>query len=169
MDPDQPKKKYWKFVAGFLAMIFVAIAAIFVWQFYELKDAARAKAAAAQKVLEEMKRAELEFYQKQVSDTYGGKTPQDTLRLYIDAVEKGDYVLASKYFVIEKQGVELNRLKGINTDYFSKYIKVMEKAEPWRSSLEEKTFTMSAKTDAGPSIFIRFVKYPSGIWKIVEI
>lgn len=37
------------------------------------------------------------------ADTYGGRTPEETLQLFIDALKKGDIDLASKYFVIEKQ------------------------------------------------------------------
>ena len=36
-------------------------------------------------------------------DTYGTATPEGTLKLFIEAFEKGDADLASKYFVIEKQ------------------------------------------------------------------
>ena len=36
------------------------------------------------------------------ADTYGGATPEETLRLFVEALEKRDYVLASKYFVAEE-------------------------------------------------------------------
>lgn len=35
------------------------------------------------------------------NDTYGGKTPQETLSMFISALEKGDVDLASKYFDLE--------------------------------------------------------------------
>lgn len=35
------------------------------------------------------------------NDTYGGKTPEETLALFISALENGDIDLASKYFVLE--------------------------------------------------------------------
>ncbi len=38
------------------------------------------------------------------NDRYGGATPQKTLELFIEALEAKDYELASKYFVVEKQG-----------------------------------------------------------------
>lgn len=44
-------------------------------------------------------------------DTYGGKTPEETWSLFLDALKKKDVELASKYFVPEKQGSELNFLK----------------------------------------------------------
>ncbi len=37
-------------------------------------------------------------------DTYGGKTPEETWAMFLEALKKGDVELASKYFVVEKQG-----------------------------------------------------------------
>ncbi len=36
-------------------------------------------------------------------DTYGGATPEETLKLFTDALKAGDTDLAAKYFVVEKQ------------------------------------------------------------------
>ncbi len=36
-------------------------------------------------------------------DIYGGKTPEETLDLFIKALESGNLDLAAKYFVLEKQ------------------------------------------------------------------
>jgi len=51
------------------------------------------KMEAGQKVLEAQYRA----------DTYGGSTPEETLGLFIKALEAKDYELAAKYFVVENQ------------------------------------------------------------------
>ena len=62
------------------------------------------------KSAEAFQKAEQELYQKMMADTYGGKTPQETLELFIAAVEKGDYELASRYFVKSKQvGIRKNK------------------------------------------------------------
>lgn len=45
------------------------------------------------------------------ADTYGGATPEETLKLFIDALEKKDYELASKYFVVEEQGEKMTYLE----------------------------------------------------------
>lgn len=37
------------------------------------------------------------------NDTYGGRTPEETLEIFIVALQKGDVDLASKYFVLEKR------------------------------------------------------------------
>lgn len=36
-------------------------------------------------------------------DTYGGDTPEETLKLFTDALRVGDTELAARYFVVEKQ------------------------------------------------------------------
>ena len=36
-------------------------------------------------------------------DVYGGKTPEETWNMFLDALKKGDIELASKYFAVEKQ------------------------------------------------------------------
>lgn len=43
------------------------------------------------------------------ADQYGGATPEETLRLFVEALEQKDYVLASKYFVVEEQNANLKR------------------------------------------------------------
>lgn len=47
---------------------------------------------------------EIENLKKQyVEDPYGGDTPEETLRLFIDALKSGDTELAAKYFILNKQ------------------------------------------------------------------
>ncbi len=46
---------------------------------------------------------ELEMSKPYREDTYGGKTPEETWAMFIDALKKDDAELASKYFVPEKQ------------------------------------------------------------------
>ncbi len=59
-------------------------------------------------------------------DTYGGKTPEETWEMFLDALKKGDVELASKYVVPEKREKRLgdmikakeeNRLPGILEKY----------------------------------------------------
>lgn len=50
-------------------------------------------------------------------DPYGGETPEETLRLFIDALKQGDTDLAAKYFVLEKQDewrMDLTKIKEKN-------------------------------------------------------
>ena len=45
------------------------------------------------------------------NDTYGGATPEETIALFIDALEKGDIELASKYYLPENQKEKLKELQ----------------------------------------------------------
>lgn len=49
---------------------------------------------------------------------FGGKTPQETLRLLISALEKNDLALASKYFVPENRETVSEDLSKLNSSNF---------------------------------------------------
>jgi len=89
------------------------------------------------KSAEAFQKAEQELYQKMMADTYGGKTPQETLELFIAAVEKGDYELASKYFVKSKQEEELRALQAAEKADIDNVIKLMKETENDSGSYSE--------------------------------
>jgi len=105
-----------------------------------------------------------------LEDTYGGKTPKETLELFIAAVESEDFNLASKYFVLseqEKWESGLGKIKERNNlQLFLSRLYKMEDKE----LLSPDSFQMAAKDENGVFMtFITFIKYPSGIWKIQEL
>ncbi len=51
----------------------------------------------------EAKRLQAQWEKPYREDKFGGKTPEETYDMFLDALRKGDTTLASKYFVIEKQ------------------------------------------------------------------
>lgn len=114
---------------------------------------------------EALKKAEEEDYKLALADTYGGKTPQETLDMFIDAVEKGDYELASKYFVIPKQeewGDNLKAAKNIE-EFLKDTKKIKENIDSGRYSDEKDWFLIEKP------IYTKFIRYPGGNWKIIEI
>lgn len=57
------------------------------------------------------------------ADTYGGKTPEETWALYVEAVKKRDIELASKYYDVNHQQKEKEYLQqGLNTGKWDLYI-----------------------------------------------
>lgn len=104
---------------------------------------------------------------KIANDTYGGKTPQETLDLFISAVEKGDYELASKYFVVERQEEwKKNLIEVKNLDFLMKdIIQIRDNL----SSVPQANFNTIENYNVSDPIFINFIKYPSNLWKIDEI
>lgn len=51
----------------------------------------------------ETKQIQRELERPYREDKYGGKTPEETFDLFLEALRKGDIELASKYFELEKQ------------------------------------------------------------------
>lgn len=121
------------------------------------------------------------------NDTYGGATPEETFDLYLAALKKGDLELASKYFAVNKQQKELEKLKTTNTDDYIKKLDIIKNT--W-VKLEDKNFTWENKaaykyvdnlektvTDSSLSIDIKFEpgrytktvqfeKNDNNIWKL---
>lgn len=118
----------------------------------------------------EMKEMAEEINKPYLEDAYGGKTPKETLEMFIAAVEKEDFDLASKYFVLSKQeewGKELVEIN--NAGKMSIFLKpIKEEVISLNEKDEKKWAEQENYISKGPILF-DFVKYPSGIWKIKEI
>ena len=91
-------KHFWKFLAGLLGILALGFLAVYGSSLYDNSGALRDwwNARKAAREYEALK----ELYKE---DTYGGKTPEETLALFIDALKKGDTDLAAKYFIIDEQ------------------------------------------------------------------
>lgn len=156
---ENKKTSYWKFIGAFLAIIVLALAALAASRIYGARQA-------VQNAAEALRKSAADDYRRALADTYGGKTPQETLQMYTDAVEKGDYVLASKYFVVaeqEKWAKELVDIAHSNKiDSFLSPIRQAQESSGEYSSIGD-TFAIHNP------VLISFIKYPSGIWKIIEI
>lgn len=106
-----------------------------------------------------------------LEDTYGGATPKETLDLFIAAVEKEDFDLASKYFVISRQGEWKDKLnagkENNNISWFLEELKKIDEKMEYKDPTPE--LNGSDNYYVGNEMVITFVKYPRGIWKIKEI
>lgn len=117
------------------------------------------------KTAEALKRLEEEDFQRAMADTYGGKTPQETLAMFIESVEAGDYALASKYFIGEKQGEELESLRNSNRKNIAEVVSLLKKAQDSDGEFSEDEDNFLIRKP----LLIDFKLYPNGIWKIIEI
>src|SRR3989344_979801 len=159
--------KYVKILVGIVAVIALVSAVFAGWGVFKQWQVRRG----VENFAETLKRLEQEDYRRAMADTYGGKTPQETLQMYIDAVEKGDYELASKYLVEIKGNEEIKKLSDLkNKDNLKLFLNIIKKAE-LDGNIDENEARMRAVVDEkeGPYYFIRFIKYPNNIWKIKEI
>lgn len=99
-------------------------------------------------------------------DTYGGDTPEETLRLFIDALKKGDTDLAAKYFVLDKQGEWKKELAKIKEGgLLDVLLKDIERATKYRSSSENQIFFTGGNEKSEAVINIDLIKIVNK-WKI---
>ena len=169
------QKNYRIFAAVFLILV-ILLGAYFVWSRYFSPEAKRREEAAQN--VEKFMKANADFEAAMRADTYGGKTPQETLDMFIDALKKGDIDLAAKYFELEtnmndknyltrkkwedalKATEDAGRLEGV--------ISTLEKAKPAGSSMEGLFgFEVKNETDnsVATDINLHLDKY-SNVWKI---
>ena len=104
--PEPVSDNFWtarfvKFLGVFLAIIGLVSGGYWIWFNY---FSATAKMQANVERYEDW---QAQYDKAMREDTYGGKTPQETLNMFIDALKKGDIELASKYFALDENlGVE---------------------------------------------------------------
>ena len=82
-------KTFFKFFGGALVLAVIGLAFLYAppfWQRYKVD------------------RAIFELERPYREDVYGGKTPEETFDMFLDAMRKDDLELVSKYFVVGKQG-----------------------------------------------------------------
>ncbi len=89
------KKKVWFIVIAIVAVILV-LACILAWFGYFSPEARENRELQAK--VDQTQAALDEFEEAMRNDTYGGTTPEETLQLFIAALEAEDLDLASKYF-----------------------------------------------------------------------
>ena len=82
--------KFFGWTAGIVA---IGVAAFFSFQYLQYRGSDEYQAEQFVKNWE----------RQYAEDTYGGDTPEETLRLFVSALKAGDTDLAAKYFVIDKQ------------------------------------------------------------------
>lgn len=152
--------------------IFMTILAVFLLAVsYGLFEYKQWRGKQGVKNLAEMfKKIEKDNYQRAMADTYGGKTPQETLQMYIDAVEKGDYELASKYFIEDYQWKGLANLNNKSQEGVGKYVVILKKSIKSIGGYYPRDYMPGGEEFIiDDPIYIRMRIYPNGIWKIIEI
>ena len=120
---------------------------------------------------------EKEYIAAMTADTYGGKTPKETLDMFVDALKKGDIELAAKYV---KPDDDLSRdktiatLQGIKEKGFLEQMAYDLSRDIRRDpcgEISENDFVFAAYNedgDVGATIDMWFNKY-SGVWKIENL
>ena len=117
----------------------------------------------AERLIEELKRQERE-------DPYGGTTPEETLRLFIEALKKGDIELASKYFIWDKQEEwKKNLIQITDKKLLDEMVKDLQK-DKYPHKIDNTFITYSIANDKNEiALTIYLKRIPSGIWKIQQM
>jgi len=103
------KRRFFIFAGAFLVIVLVVSGVYFVWDRY-FSEAGQARRFAEEQ-MRVIEKAEKDYVKAMTADTYGGKTPQETLDLFVAALRAEDVELASKYFMLDEN---LSREKWIN-------------------------------------------------------
>lgn len=159
------KRRYFKYITWGLVALFVLF--MVFWGVRNFGDdyANRQIDRNVEQAKEEWNNYLEEKYEKIEDDTYGGETPYETLEMYIDAVESGNYELASKYFTVENREDELESLNTAPKENIDRSLELLKDSlkEEGSYNLEKTSFSINNP------LFVKFVKYPSNVWKIREI
>jgi len=170
------KGSFLKFASIMVLMVITGLTGSYVWQKYfspETKENQR---------LEEQYKKYQEFetgYKKAMAeDIYGGKTPQETLDLFVAALEQGNLELASKYFMLnsvgQRDGKWLIRIESWRSGgYLATAINdIKTRAIPYLNNrINEEDFKFVLRGDngrVGAIINMQLNTY-SNIWKIESI
>jgi len=153
----------WKFFGGFTALIAIGL---LIWYIgVSLSPEAREERAA---------REHLKNLQEQYeNDTFGGETPEETIQLFIEALEAGDIDLATKYFVIDKQAERKKILEEIKEKgQLVNTVKSVKMLANKYSLIEgdDSRFIFEALNEAGELILqVDVARGPNGKWKILDL
>jgi len=99
---NQTKSDRLKFLIILIGIIAVIITAYLVWNNFFNQEARERRES--EKRYNQFFQALSDGENKQREDTYGGKTPQETIDLFVAALEKDDLELASRYFSLTVEG-----------------------------------------------------------------
>ena len=165
------KSKYWKFVGGFFVLMLVGIIGIpLVGQYMQKQEEEEKQARYAAS-----DQAFAELQERLKNDTDGGATPEETLKMFTDALKAGDVEQASKYFVIEpKERQEalidlIGKLQDVGE--MEKFIEYLGKAKLEKDSDTSYGYAPFSYLENGRAqIFVEITKDKySTVWKIESL
>lgn len=151
----------WKVVLAVVLVQIIVIAWIIVfWQYR-----AYLQARTLSEITIALHDVELKTYERQMSGDFGGSLPVDTLNIYIQAVERGDYRVASTYFVRSARQDELRRFIGADIVEIREFASLLKQASMSLGSIrpEGKLFENSV-----PLSFI-MRQAENGVWQFETI
>ncbi|PIR70070.1 MAG: hypothetical protein COU46_03470 [Candidatus Niyogibacteria bacterium CG10_big_fil_rev_8_21_14_0_10_42_19] len=151
----------WKFVFGFIAIISLTLAGLYATDYYLNPN----------KKFESEVARELEDASRQyMDDTYGGETPEETLELFITALEEGNVELASKYFVVDDQREWFEKLNIIKqNDELKSMIKDIKTAKRGENINDNSSIFSIVNYKNEIITVMNIIRIQNGLWKIEDL
>src|SRR3990167_1307191 len=139
-------KSWLKHALAFLGILIVVLLALAIWEGYKIER----QRDAVLGISDALKREQEENYRRAMTDTYGGKTPQETLRMYITEKNR------------EK---ELQSWSNASPEFKDQVLDMLEQ------SIKSQGSYSSDKTGfvISDPLLVDFILYTNGVWKIIEI
>ncbi|HON21743.1 MAG TPA: hypothetical protein P5345_00760 [Candidatus Paceibacterota bacterium] len=173
-EPQPKRKNIFFIIIGCLLIIFIIFFAI-GGGFGILKERIQrvVDSYKTQKALKQYEQALDQYYQVLAQDTYGGKTPQETLDMFINALEKGDIELAAKYFALDdnlsRKDAEDGLKRASDEGRIFTILEFLKNAKLDQSSFDPNNvavfYISNEKGEMVHEIDFVFNEY-SGVWKI---
>lgn len=165
---------FWKFLIAFAAIILLVIAGYWLWNNRlspEAKESREMQANYDRAIAHQQ-----QFEEAMRNDTYGGKTPEETLQLFIEALRKDDIELAFQYFILKENG---NRdpkwrealVKTKDAGKLQEAVDLLSRAKPdlnERSYEKDFKFVVREGNEIKAYVDLELNEY-SGVWKIERL
>lgn len=127
----------------------------------------------AYEAMQKFEQAMKEYNKTLEEDTYGGKTPQETLDMFISALEQGDIDLAAKYFVLDENLSRKQWEDGLKkAEQESKISEIISLCRKFKPALTQSwvttTYEFVILGEDGVADYIMQMEFNnySGVWKI---
>jgi len=147
-----------KFFGGFAAIVAGSIAIAFIAVYFSPESR-------EERMMERLQG-------QHANDTYGGDTPEETLELFIKALEDEDMELASKYYVVNKQKDGKNDLNiALEKHNLSRYISILSGDQKGTMYDDKERYEINFFDENGRQIHIEMfaLNISTNKWKISEI
>jgi len=171
----KPRRVWWKYAVGVSLIVFFIVGGYVVWYQYFSSEAKYSREV--EKSALELP-AKLEAYKKaREADTYGGKTPEKTLQMFIEALRNEDIELAFKYFALKENnerdpmwmdGLRATKEAGRSNEIVDSLSKIEPYPEGRFHDGDFKFVTRDSNGDIDGYIDLELNQY-SGVWKIESL
>jgi hypothetical protein len=163
--------KWLKYSAALAGVVFVLSAGIFSWVNYLSPEAKNIRAQ--RKDVETILKMQRNYEEAMRADTYGGKTPQETLSMFADAIKSGNVDLAVRYLKFDDTGksdreLETGLRKAVQEGKTNLILQIIREAEldPQSSDNNTAWFVVVGKDGLVEHSVVLSLNRYTNLWKL---